>query len=276
MAWGIAEVIVVATIGIFEANAVQFGMDQMMEASSAQLSSFIHWYFWSMHLGQQLFFFGVIVLGITIHATKLHHGDHITDTLVMNTFLLVIVLVWMICVALGAFVLHNEKKFLYIAKTGINPFKQAWNVLSFAWKNKYPLNRSAFTYCEDYVPSRLDLGKQQYGGPFTTEEVEDIKTFLRLLALLVTLFGYHVAGDGFAIAQHLEKYSCPSLTVWSLIVCNPMSLSIMVALVGIPLVQWLPRVDRLLPEYAEKNGIWNVHLGHSRFSLHPSCSSATF
>ena len=35
-----------AGLGMYEANAIQFGMDQMLEASSEQLSSFIHWYFW--------------------------------------------------------------------------------------------------------------------------------------------------------------------------------------------------------------------------------------
>ena len=30
--------------GMFEANAVQFGIDQLVEASSDQLSAFIHWY----------------------------------------------------------------------------------------------------------------------------------------------------------------------------------------------------------------------------------------
>ena len=69
-----------------------------------------------------------------------------------------------------------------------------WKILHFPWKHKYPVNRSAFSYCEGHNPSHLDLGKEQYHGrPFTTEEVEDIKTFLRQLLLLLTLFGYHVA-----------------------------------------------------------------------------------
>ena len=42
----------ITSIGIFEANALQFGMDQLLEASSTQLSTFVHWYFWAMHLGQ--------------------------------------------------------------------------------------------------------------------------------------------------------------------------------------------------------------------------------
>ena len=33
--------------GMYESNAIQFGMDQMLEASSEKLSSFIHWYYWS-------------------------------------------------------------------------------------------------------------------------------------------------------------------------------------------------------------------------------------
>ena len=46
----------VNTIGLFGANGIQFGMDQLLDASSSQLSAFIHWYFWSMHLGQELVF----------------------------------------------------------------------------------------------------------------------------------------------------------------------------------------------------------------------------
>ena len=34
------------------------------------------------------------------------------------------------------------------------------------------------------------MGKDKYGGPFTEEEVEDVKTFFRYLPLLVCLFGY--------------------------------------------------------------------------------------
>ena len=38
-------------IGLFESTAIQFGMDQMLEASSDKLSTFIHWYYWSSNLG---------------------------------------------------------------------------------------------------------------------------------------------------------------------------------------------------------------------------------
>ena len=44
------------SLGMFEANAIQFGMDQLLESSSDQLSSFIHWYYWSSYAGQFLLY----------------------------------------------------------------------------------------------------------------------------------------------------------------------------------------------------------------------------
>ena len=65
-----------------------------------------------------------------------------------------------------------------------NPFKLIYKVIRYAIKQKHPRCRSAFTYCEDELPSRIDFGKSKYGGPFTTEQVEDVKTFLRLLLMV--------------------------------------------------------------------------------------------
>ena len=66
-----------------------------------------------------------------------------------------------------------------------NPFRLFFGVLRYAVKNKYPHQRSAFTYWEDKPDSRIDLAKEKYGGPFTTEQVEDVKIVLRILALLI-------------------------------------------------------------------------------------------
>jgi hypothetical protein len=47
--------------------------------------------------------------------------------------------------------------------------------LTFARTHKWPLRRSALTYCDDEKPSRVDFAKERYGGPFTTKQVEDVK-----------------------------------------------------------------------------------------------------
>ena len=62
-----------------------------------------------------------------------------------------------------------------------------FKVIKFAKDHARPIHRSAFTYCEDELPSRLDLGKEKYGGPFTTEQVENVKAFLGLVRVLLTI-----------------------------------------------------------------------------------------
>ena len=70
-----------------------------------------------------------------------------------------------------------------------NPIKLIFKVLNYARKTKYPENRSALTYYLDEAPSRLDIGKEKYGGPFEEEQVEDVKTVLRFLPLLLCIIG---------------------------------------------------------------------------------------
>ena len=55
-----------------------------------------------------------------------------------------------------------------------------FQVLNYSQKNKYPRLRSALTYIDEEQPSRIDFGKYKFGGPFTEEEVEDVKTIFRL------------------------------------------------------------------------------------------------
>ena len=43
-----------------------------------------------------------------------------------------------------------------------------------------------FIYWEDHIPPHIDLGKNKYGGPFTTKKVED--TMQVILFLLFTLY----------------------------------------------------------------------------------------
>ena len=68
-----------------------------------------------------------------------------------------------------------------------NPYVLVYKVISFAREHRNPVRRSAFTYCEDELPSRLDLGKEKYGGPFRIEQVEDVKAFLGIFKVLLAL-----------------------------------------------------------------------------------------
>ena len=65
-----------------------------------------------------------------------------------------------------------------------NPYKLVANVLLFALKHKSPIRRSAFTFCEDELPSRIDFSKRRYGGPYSTDQVENVKVLLNILKIL--------------------------------------------------------------------------------------------
>ena len=84
-----------------------------------------------------------------------------------------------------AFIFIYFKHFLTIFPQLVNPYKLIFRVLNYARKHKYPERRSALTYWEEDIPPRIDLGMSKYGGPFTFEEVEDVKTFFRLLPIII-------------------------------------------------------------------------------------------
>ena len=218
-------------LGLFQANAIQFGLDQLLEAPTPKLIAFIHWYYWAQNVGSLVLFY-VLGSGIAISRDiEVITNGSISRANFKHLHKPVTILVSMVA-------------------TVFHPFKNIYKVLKYSWKHKVPEHRSAFTYWEEDIPRRIDLGKNKYGGPFTNEEVEDTKTFLRILPLLLCLFGNHLAGDGYSAPEQLQRTSCPSLPVLLLIVINPLHMSTLVAVVGIPLyrlviVKVIPRVKNV-------------------------------
>ena len=149
------------------ANSLQFGLDQLFDASSSDISSYIGWYSWTFFAANEIVVFSQ------------------TCTCRSNDTKVTFVMIPLFCVVALIFDLLANRWLLKEPVTH-NPLKLIYQVLRYAAKNKYPRMRSAFTYWEDKPYSRIDLGKIKYGGPFTTEEVEDVKTFFRLIAIIVS------------------------------------------------------------------------------------------
>ena len=229
----VTGIVITTGVGLFEANALQFGLDQLLEAPTPKLIAFIHWYYWTQNVVQLVAMYltvGWIVIGSSLKPFLKYKAHFIDDTSVFGAVAILGL------AAVGSLIfLHKSKRNLYILRAGLNPFKNIYKVLKYSWNHKVPEHRSAFTYWEEDIPRRIDLGKNKYGGPFTNEEVEDTKTFLRILPLLLCLFGYHLAGDGYSAPDQLQRTSCPSLPVLLLIVLNPLHMSTLVVVVGIPL-----------------------------------------
>ena len=249
-------------LALFQANAIQFGLDQLLEAPTSKLIAFIHWYYWAQNVGSLVFFYvvasGFNIVDVTdgeINGTISQFLDGNVDNTIVACFLIVMT----IAVTAVLIKFCSTKKHFYIQKAGLNPFKNIYKVLKYSWKHKVPERRSAFTYWEEDIPRRIDLGKNKYGGPFTNEEVEDTKTFLRILPLLLCLFGYHLAGDGYSAPEQLLRTSCPSLPVLLLIVGNPLHMSTLVSVVGIPLYRLV--IVRVVPRLKNVRMLTKMWMG---------------
>ena len=236
-----AIILIVGIIGfgMYESNAIQFGMDQMLEASSEQLSSFIHWYYWSLHVGPLTIFYILLAFLYYIHKfCKIELDNHNQNVSIYGLILLFPSAIEIMLIILGLLFMRISKKHIYINPVRINPFKIVFDVVKYSWDHKCPVNRSAFTYWENDIPSRIDLGKHKYGGPFTNEQVEDIKTLLQLLLLIISLFGFQLSGDGYSLSQYMMyNLGCPTLWTMALLVMNPEHVTLLVIVIGIPLYQ---------------------------------------
>ena len=229
----ITGILITTGVGLFEANAIQFGLDQLIEAPTPKLIAFIHWYYWTHNVVQLVVMY--LTVGWIVIGTSLEPFPRYTELGIRYTSIFTAVAILGLAAVGSLVLLHKSKNHLYILRAGLNPFKNIYKVLKYSWNHKVPEHRSAFTYWEEDIPRRIDLAKSKYGGPFTNEEVEDTKTFLRILPLLLCLFGYHLAGDGYSAPDQLQRTSCPSLPVLLLIVLNPLHMSTLVVVVGIPL-----------------------------------------
>ena len=155
-------------LGLFESNAIQFGTDRLQFGSN---DKFVNWYFWSMNFNTSALFFSFSLLNML--------GLVFLGGL---SFILISITLFCCCCC------GCHKNLTTEPVSHVNPVKQIFKVLNSARHHSQPVFGSAFTYGE--VPSRLDLAKNRYGGPFTTEEVEDVKTFGRISLVLTSLFGF--------------------------------------------------------------------------------------
>ena len=140
-----------------------------------------------------------------------------------------------------------------------NPYKLVYGVVRFAIKHKHPIKRSAFTYCNDERPSRIDYGKQSYGGPFTTEQVEDVKSFLNITKVLISLGpAFLLDLTGITIFRHHRLHQKPlSKNPYKIIFLENGILSPLLIAICIPcyLVLIKPFFSRYIPNMFKRMGL---------------------
>ena len=216
----------------FRSNIVQFSIDQSVGASADELSAIIYWH-------------SVIVpiVNVIFHIRQIPTKQFAIVYYVLSG------------VAVSTVIISNSlfKHWLDSTSHKINPVKLIAKVLNYSRKNKYPSNRSALTYWEEDYPSRLDLGMEKYGGPFSEEEVQDVKTILRLTPLLISLVGFSCGQEMSWKAYNAHKDDVSFLTNF----ISSRTMSSLVSVVFILLYQFViyPCFYNYIPRMLKRIGL---------------------
>ena len=168
----------------FLCNILQFGTDQLRDAPTRYSVLFLYAIYWCDSISNLITVcFSLPGKNILIH----QYPNYVYVDKLKMSLLVTPCGCFVALSVLAVFIVHKKKHWLLSEHLGGNPYLLTWRVVKFAAQHNKPIRRSAFTYCESDYPSRLDFGKQRYGGPFTTEQVEDVKTLLNILKVLLFL-----------------------------------------------------------------------------------------
>ena len=226
----------------YQANYIQLGLDQLLEAPSEYLGLFIHYASWTFGLGS--------VLDSLVFSLSACHSASFLKALSTSLLIGISITILLMLTIMFTITCWKRKRWFYVEPGQQNPYEIVYKVLHFARKHKYPLQRSAFTYCDDYIPSRLDFAKQRYGGPFTTEQVENVKTLFRILVVLMAtgptylltvsasqyifpLFSFHLG------KEHFSAVNCSIQKVLLTVVTSGYSASLFTNIIIFPIYIWV-------------------------------------
>ena len=160
------------------ANVIQYGIDQLMhDFHSEDIGLYICWYVWTTYLAEFIVNIPHTLLGVFL--------------VWINLGILLIALPIMIGVTVT---LCIKKQWMLVdakpdVKPDVNPYKLVYKVIKFTANHKDALLHTHDFGDNDFELScsRFDWGKERYGGPFTIKQVEEVKSFLRIFCILLTL-----------------------------------------------------------------------------------------
>ena len=184
------RVIMGAGLGAFQANIIQFGIDQLMDAPSTEVKSFISWYTITTFSS-----------GFTVYFSSYCAPAYVA------------VLVVAVCLTLAVisnFLLNN---WLHKEQVVNNPLPLILKVVYFSFRNKDKRHRQNLIFPEQNQGSlsMLNISKRVYGGPFSSDQVEDVKTFFRVLVVFIVFI---IAYSGLPIVNSVSNKVLTHLRNW--------------------------------------------------------------
>ena len=223
-------------------NILPYGIDQMMNASSVKIRAFIHWFVWE-------YFLSLILSSFT---NPLLYADY-----QFGVFIIVAVgfALFSLSICLHFYLQH---RFEHIPIP--NPYKIVFKVLKYSIQNNHNRRqRSAFTYWGE-EPSRIDLAKERYGGSFTHEEVENVKTFLRIIAVLAALFPLFITSTSLLsmTLSSSQQFKGIVKTTFSFLFTGYSDLLVLIPLFELVILPLFPKLEYFLINPLRGLGLANI------------------
>lgn len=157
------SIILAIALGGFLSNVVQLGTDQLINASATEITSFITWY--------TLTYF---TSGVAFH--------YISDCIQIEYQILYIKpLVMTVCLTIAICSNFLCEHWLVKEHVAGRSLSLISNVIKYTIRN----HKFKYNYLnENESLSSFDIAKHRYGGPFTAHQVENVRTFLWIIAVI--------------------------------------------------------------------------------------------
>ena len=190
----IAFLVISAGGGAFEATSIPFGVDQLQGASSNEISSYFHFFYFSRNLGMVMgmgIYSTVLYGSLKMNSNEFHHYLEIirNDPQINELYSVFQPLVTLMILVAGLILLICCHQWFFNNALRENPVKLIAKILCYAAtaKRHLPVRNRAFRYGEERK-KRIELAKVTYDGKFPDEKVEDVKAFCRIFLIIISLF----------------------------------------------------------------------------------------
>ena len=228
-------------IGLFESNALQFGVDQISQQSTKKVLTFIKWYFWTHYCGHLIMFYIVLIL---THEKVFTPGQYNNETyerngggtMFVSSGVLLVFSIFSLCILSWCSQTINNVKH----KPSVFKLGTICKIIKYIMKSclQKP-NQQESTHNLTF-----DACTENHGGHFTIEVVEKAKNTLHIAAIILTCSVIHLSSDTYSLMEQLIQLTnkCPPLWITLLLGINPNHLSYLVVLLVVPIEILVMRV----------------------------------
>ena len=259
----------VATVGIlmFYVNVLQVTVQQLQKGPSGEVSAYIHWLVWTEALGLAIYSVLVNV------ASSCDEGTSGIVLIIIACLQIVVLLVSGISWCCFS---KTVQSYFPSVRTQ-SPYTVVYQVVKYAFTRRRPRTWESTAQQEDSMTSfisgnevsvqassRLDYSKDIFGGPFTNQQVEDVKSCGRIFMVVLSLSAIFITNIPTSMvasvfASHIQQDNSGSCSAQSIIVS---SFSSLLPVILIPLYELVihPLIGRYIPASPKKIGLGMVLL----------------